>query len=62
MVLSHDGPRYLDWFTQSALEELKDWHYLHVSQDVIPYLRDHGVTEDQLDAMLNRTPASILAG
>ena len=62
MVLSHDCSCYLDWFTQSALAELKDWHYLHVSQDVIPYLSDHGVSDDQLDAMLTRTPARILAG
>jgi phosphotriesterase-related protein len=62
LVLSHDCSCYLDWFTPGALAELKDWHYLHVSQDVIPYLRDHGVTEDQLDAMLTRTPARILAG
>jgi phosphotriesterase-related protein len=62
MVLSHDCSCYLDWFTQGALAALKDWHYLHVSQDVIPYLRDHGVTEPQLDAMLTHTPATILAG
>ena len=62
MVLSHDCSCYLDWFTQGALAALKDWHYLHVSQDVIPYLRDHGVSADQLDAMLTRTPAHILAG
>jgi predicted metal-dependent phosphotriesterase family hydrolase len=29
---------------------------------VIPYLSDHGVSDDQLDAMLTRTPARILAG
>src|SRR5580693_959272 len=62
MVLSHDCSCYLDWFTQGALAELKNWHYLHVSQDVIPYLRDHGVTEAQLDAMLTPTPATILPG
>ena len=62
MVLSHDCSCYLDWFAQGALAALKDWHYLHVSQDVIPYLRDHGVAEGQLDAMLTRTPAAILAG
>ena len=61
MVLSHDGSCYLDWFDQGALANLKDWHYLHVSQDVIPYLSDHGVSDDQLDAMLTRTPARILA-
>ena len=39
---------------------LKDWHYLHVSQDVLPYLSEHGVTDDQIDAMLVRNPARIL--
>jgi predicted metal-dependent phosphotriesterase family hydrolase len=29
---------------------------------VVPYLREHGVSDDQLDAMLVRTPARILAG
>ena len=62
MVLSHDCSCYLVWFNASALAALKDWHYLHVSQDVVPYLRDHGVSDDQLDAMLVRTPARILAG
>lgn len=38
------------------------WHYLHVSRDVLPFLRSHGVTDDQIDAMLVRTPARILGG
>ena len=62
MVLSHDCSCYLDWFEQAALTELKNWHFLHVSQDVVPYLRDHGVTADQIDAMLTRVPARVLAG
>jgi len=62
MVLSHDCSCYLDWFEQSALAELKDWHYLHVSQDVVPYLREHGVPDSDIDAMLIANPARILAG
>lgn len=62
MVLSHDCSCYLDWFEQSALTELTDWHFLHVSQDVIPYLRDHDVTDAQVNAMLVTGPARILAG
>ena len=56
MVLSHDTCCYIDWFGPGRLDDLKDWHYLHVSQDVLPYLRGRGVTEDQIDAMLVRTP------
>ena len=62
MVLSHDYSCYLDWFPPGSLDDLRQWHYLHVSHDVLPYLRDHGVTEDQIDAMLVRTPARILGG
>jgi phosphotriesterase-related protein len=60
LVLSHDYSCYLDWFPPGSLDDLHDWHYLHVSHDVLPYLRAHGVTEDQIDAMLVRTPARIL--
>ena len=62
MVLSHDTCCYIDWFAPGSLDNLKHWHYLHVSQDVLPYLREHGVSEDQIDAMLVATPARVLAG
>jgi phosphotriesterase-related protein len=62
MVLSHDYSCYLDWFPPGSLDDLHDWHYLHVSRDVLPYLRGHGVADDQIDAMLVRTPARILGG
>jgi phosphotriesterase-related protein len=60
MVLSHDCSVYLDWFAPGTLDDLRDWHYLHVSQDVLPYLTEHGVTDDEIDTMLVRTPARIL--
>jgi phosphotriesterase-related protein len=61
IVLSHDTCCYIDWFAPGSLAGLKHWHYLHVSQDVLPYLREHGVSEDEIDAMLVRNPARILA-
>ena len=62
MVLAHDTCCYIDWFGPGTLDDLKDWHYLHVSQDVVPYLSEHGVSDDEIDAMLVRNPARILAG
>jgi phosphotriesterase-related protein len=62
LVLSHDYSCYLDWFPPGSLDDLHDWHYLHVSRDVLPYLRGHGVTDDQIDAMLVAAPARILGG
>jgi phosphotriesterase-related protein len=62
MVLSHDTCCHIDWFSPGSLTALKNWHYLHISQDVLPYLRDHGVPDDDIDAMLVRTPVRILCG
>jgi phosphotriesterase-related protein len=62
MVLSHDTCCYIDWFAPGSLDDLKHWHYLHVSQDVLPYLRDHGVTDAEIDTMLVKNPARILSG
>ena len=38
------------------------WHYLHIEQDVLPYLREHGVTQAQIDTMLVDNPRRILSG
>ena len=62
MVLAHDTCCYIDWFGPGTLDDLKYWHYLHVSQDVLPYLRAHGVPEADIEAMLVTNPARILAG
>ncbi len=61
MVLAHDTCCYIDWFGPGRLDDLKNWHYLHVSQDVLPYLREHGVPDSDIDAMLVTNPAGILA-
>ena len=62
MVLAHDTCCYIDWFGPGTLDDLKDWHYLHVSQDVLPYLREHGVPDSDIAQMLVANPARILAG
>lgn len=62
MVLAHDTCCYIDWFGPGTLDDLKNWHYLHVSQDVLPYLRERGVPDSDIDAMLVTNPVRILAG
>lgn len=56
MVLAHDAACYIDWIDPNVLDFLPQWHYLHIEQEVLPYLRDHGVTEDQITAMLVDNP------
>jgi phosphotriesterase-related protein len=56
MVLSHDAACYIDWVDPNVKPLLTQWHYLHIEQEVLPYLREHGVTEDQITAMLVDSP------
>jgi phosphotriesterase-related protein len=62
MVLSHDASCYLDWLDPEVVPFLPQWHYLHLEQDVLPYLREHGVTEEQLTTMLVDVPRRVLEG
>ena len=39
---------------------LPNWHYLHIHNDVLPALRQRGVTEEQITTMLVDNPAEIL--
>lgn len=61
LVLSHDASCYIDWIEgEVPLAPLPNWHYLHISQDVVPALLQMGVTEGQIDEMLIGTPHRFL--
>lgn len=64
MVLSHDASCYLDWIPGEAKlgERLPNWHYLHISRDVLPMLRENGVTDAQIDEMLIDNPRRFFGG
>jgi phosphotriesterase-related protein len=62
MMLSHDAACYIDWMDPNVVPFMPDWHYLHIEQDVLPYLRDHGVTEDQITTMLVHNPRRYFEG
>jgi phosphotriesterase-related protein len=62
MVLSHDASCHIDWFPREQVRTvLPRWHFLHISQDVLPALRAKGVTEDQIDQMLVANPRAIFS-
>ncbi|MCR3719970.1 MULTISPECIES: phosphotriesterase family protein [Prauserella salsuginis group] len=57
MVLSHDASCFIDWFSEEAkAETVPNWIYTHISDDVLPALRERGVTDEQIDTMLVRNP------
>jgi phosphotriesterase-related protein len=57
MILSHDANCYSDWFDPELEKQISpQWHFLHIEQDVLPALRERGVTDEQIDQMLVHTP------
>jgi phosphotriesterase-related protein len=60
MVLSHDANCFIDYFG-GAHDEVRaaaapNWHYEHISDDVLPALLEAGVTQAQIDTMLVDNP------
>lgn len=61
LVLSHDASCHIDWFDQDMLKSaVPNWHFLHIGRDILPALRERGVTEEQIDVMLVEAPRRIL--
>ena len=56
MVLAHDAACYIDWIDPNVRALLTQWNYLHIHDNVLPYLHEHGVSEAQIDTMLVETP------
>ena len=60
MVLSHDAACFIDWVPEEMVPVvLPNSHYLHIHHDVIPALKDRGVTDEQLTTMLVDNPRRI---
>ncbi|WP_404827744.1 phosphotriesterase family protein [Conexibacter stalactiti] len=61
IVLSHDYTAHSDWFLENPLPVASEWSFTHVSSAVIPALRERGVTEEQIDALLVHNPRRVFA-
>jgi phosphotriesterase-related protein len=60
MVLSHDASCHSDSRTPEYVEkQFPDWRYTHIPNDVIPALREAGVSESQIDQMTRVNPRRI---
>jgi phosphotriesterase-related protein len=59
MVLSQDASCYIDWIDPSVLAFLPQWHYLHIGAEVLPYIRERGVTDKQIETMLVDNPRRL---
>jgi phosphotriesterase-related protein len=66
MFLSQDWCSTLDWFTPEMEEQLKpqmapNWSMTFLFEQVIPELKDRGMTDEQLDRMMVENPKGWLA-
>ena len=60
MVLSQDASCFIDALPEAALPViLPNWHYLHIQNDVVPALKQRGISDEQITTMLVDNPRDI---
>lgn len=60
MVLSHDASCHIDWFPRDMIRRtVPHWNFRHIPDDVMPALRERGVSEDDLRAMTVDNPRRL---
>jgi phosphotriesterase-related protein len=66
MVLAHDANCFIDYFgadhDEVKAEASPNWHFTHISDDVLPALADAGVTQEQIEQMLVANPRRYFGG
>ena len=57
MGLAHDASCFIDWFDPEAKKQaVPNWNYRHISEDVLPALRERGVSDADITTMLVDVP------
>ena len=60
MVLAHDANCFIDYFgaahDAARAAAAPNWHYEHITDDVLPALLAAGVTQAQIDTMMVENP------
>ncbi len=60
MVLAHDTNCFMDTIPPPVkATRMPNWHFQHVSRDVLPALRQRGVTDEQIHTMTVENPRRI---
>jgi phosphotriesterase-related protein len=61
MMLSQDACGFIDWFPQEVFDQMvPNWHFTFLWEGVLPALREAGVTDEQIDTMLEDNPRGWL--
>jgi phosphotriesterase-related protein len=60
MVLSHDASCFMHWLPERMVPALLPrWHYLHIHNDVVPALKQKGVSKEDIHTMMVDNPRRI---
>jgi phosphotriesterase-related protein len=60
MVVAHDTSCYIDWFPAEGIRAaVPNWHFRHISDEVLPALRAAGVSEEHIRQMTVENPRRI---
>jgi phosphotriesterase-related protein len=66
MVLAHDANCYIDYFGAGhdavRAAAAPNWHYEYISDEILPALREAGVTDTQIQQMLVDNPRRYFSG
>lgn len=67
MVLAHDAACYMDYFSGTVAQDLlnqaaPNWNYNHISDHVLPALRQAGVSDTDINVMLVDNPRRYFGG
>jgi phosphotriesterase-related protein len=62
IVLSHDAMCSVDWFPRSVMDASETWRWTYISDEVLPAMRERGITDADITTMLVDNPRTILAG
>jgi phosphotriesterase-related protein len=61
MMISQDACAFIDWYPPEMRSMVPNWHFTYVFEEILPALRDGGVTDDQIATMMEENPARWLA-
>jgi phosphotriesterase-related protein len=62
LVLSHDASCHTDWFPHEQVDQSGRWNFTHIHDEVLPALRERGVTKQQITTMLVDNPRRYFQG
>jgi phosphotriesterase-related protein len=60
LVLGHDTNCYsMSWSVEQHERNWPNWHFVHIPRDVIPMLKESGVSQADIDTMTRHNPRKI---